>query len=569
MSAVMTGAEIVVRSLVEEGITHIFGQPGAAILSIYDALFKQKAILPVTMRHEENAVHAAMGYTRSSSQVGVAIVNSGPGVTHAVTGLATAYMDSIPLIVIAGQVDTHLIGQDAFQECDAIGITRPCVKHNLMVRDINDLASMLKKAFVIATTGRPGPVLVVLPKDILEASCAFNYPDTVDIRSYKQVEKGHSGQIRKALQLLMSAQRPVIYVGGGVISAAAAEELNALVDQLNYPCTTTLMGLGGYKASSHRNLGMPGLFGTYEANMAMSNSDVVVAIGARFDDSVIPDADQFMAKSRQIIHIDIDPSAISKRVKASIPIVGNVKDVLQEMLSQLKTIELNSDTEALAHWWKCINQWREIRCLRYNESNDLIKPQMVIETLHKVTQGNAYIVSDFGQHQLWAAQYYPFDQPRQWVVSGGLGVTGIGLPYAIGTQIAFPDQPVVYIAGEGGLQVALSELATCQQYEIYPKIIILNNHAQGLSKQWQNSHFGARYAETTGQTEPDFMMLAKAFGHIGLKATQPAEVAAVLQEGLSIKDHVVVMEFDIDPQEQVWSMGVKSQSNGDWNKEVW
>lgn len=569
MSAVMTGAEIVVRSLMAEGVTHIFGQPGAAILAIYDALFKQKTILPVTMRHEENAVHAAMGYTRSTAHVGVAIVNSGPGVTHAVTGLATAYMDSIPLIVIAGQVDSQLIGQDAFQECDAIGVTRACVKHNLMVKDVKDLATMIKKAFVIATTGRPGPVLIVLPKDISAATTAFSYPDTVEIRSYKQVEKGHSGQIRKALQLLMSAQRPVIYAGGGVIAAGAAEELNALVDQLNYPCTTTLLGLGGYKASSHRFLGMPGLFGTYEANMAMSNCDVVIAIGARFDDSVVPDADEFMAKNRQVIHIDIDPSAISKRVKAAIPIVGNVKDVLQEMLSQLQTIHLNAETEALAHWWKCINQWREIRCLRYTESTEVIKPQYVIETLKKMAGNQAYIVSDLGQHQLWTAQYYGFDTPRQWVTAGGLGVAGIGLPYAIGTQIAYPDKPVIYIAGEGSLQVALSELATCQQYHIYPKIIVLNNHAQGLNKQWQNSYFDGRFAETVGQAEPDFMLIAQAFGHVGLKATKPTEVEAVLAEGVTINDKVVVMVFDIDPEEQVWSMGLKGQRADEWNKEVW
>ncbi len=424
MSAPITGAEIVVRCLAEEGVEHVFGYPGGAVLYIYDAIFNQDKFQHILVRHEQAAIHAADAYSRSSQKVGVALVTSGPGVTNAVTGLATAYMDSIPMVVISGQVPSNAIGQDAFQECDTVGITRPCVKHNFLVKDVRDLAATMKKAFYIATTGRPGPVLVDIPKDITIQKCAFEYPKEIEMRSYRPVDKGHSGQIRKAVQLLLQAERPMIYTGGGVILANASPELNKLVDKLGYPCTNTLMGLGGYKASSDKFVGMPGMHGTYEANMAMQHCDVLIAIGARFDDRVIGNPKHFATRTRKIIHIDIDPSSISKRVKVDIPIVGNVKDVLQELLAQLDAVEARPPSPALADWWQQINQWRQRECLKYATSDQVIKPQSVVEKLWQVTGGDAFITSDVGQHQMWAAQYYRFDKPRRWINSGGLGHHG-------------------------------------------------------------------------------------------------------------------------------------------------
>jgi len=554
MSLEMTGAEIVVQCLAEEGVEHVFGYPGGAVLYIYDAIFKQDKFQHILVRHEQAAIHAADAYSRSSLRVGVALVTSGPGVTNAVTGLATAYMDSIPMVVISGQVPSHAIGQDAFQECDTVGITRPCVKHNFLVKNVKDLALTIKKAFFIATTGRPGPVLVDIPKDITMHRCAFTYPKALEMRSYKPIEKGHVGQIRKALQLLLAAERPMIYSGGGVILANAAAELNQLVDRLGFPCANTLMGLGAYRASSDRFLGMPGMHGTYEANMAMQHSDVLIAIGARFDDRVIGNPKHFASHPRKIIHIDIDPSSISKRVKVDIPIVGNVKDVLQELLSQLDASSAQPNTAALPHWWRQIDQWRQRDCLKYSDSESVIKPQSVIEKLWEVTQGDAFVTSDVGQHQMWAAQYYGFDQPRRWINSGGLGTMGVGLPYAMGVQMANPGATVACVTGEASIQMCIQELATCKQYHLTPKIILLNNRFLGMVRQWQQIDYGSRYSESYMDSLPDFNKLAEAFGHVGMRIENPKDIDGALKEAFALKDRLVFMNFITDQTENVWPM---------------
>ncbi|GAB3445831.1 acetolactate synthase 3 catalytic subunit [Massilia solisilvae] len=553
-TAPITGAEIVVRCLAEEGVKHVFGYPGGAVLYIYDAIFKQDKFQHILVRHEQAAVHAADAYSRSSNTVGVALVTSGPGVTNAVTGLSTAYMDSIPMVVITGQVPSHAIGQDAFQECDTVGITRPVVKHNFLVKDVKDLASTMKKAFYIARTGRPGPVLVDIPKDISMAKTMFEYPRDIEMRSYKPVDKGHAGQIRKAVQLLLQAERPMIYAGGGVILANAAPELNKLVDKLGYPVTNTLMGLGGYRAGSDKSVGMPGMHGTFEANMAMQNCDVLIAIGARFDDRVIGNPKHFATNPRKIIHIDIDPSSISKRVKVDIPIVGNVKDVLVELLSQLDATDTKPNGGALKNWWTQINAWRSRECLKYQQSDDVIKPQSVIETLWKVTEGDAFITSDVGQHQMWAAQYYPFNKPRRWINSGGLGTMGVGLPYAMGVQMANPDATVACITGEGSIQMCIQELATCKQYHLTPKIILLNNGYLGMVRQWQQLDYESRYSESYVHSLPDFQKLAEAYGHVGMRITKPADVEGALREAFAMKDKLVFMNFLTDPDENVWPM---------------
>ncbi|HTN65397.1 MAG TPA: acetolactate synthase 3 catalytic subunit [Burkholderiaceae bacterium] len=552
MTLPITGAEIVVRCLAEEGVEHVFGYPGGAVLYIYDAIFKQEKFQHILVRHEQAAVHAADAYSRSSQKVGVALVTSGPGVTNAVTGLSTAYMDSIPMVVISGQVPSSVIGQDAFQECDTVGITRPCVKHNFLVKDVRDLALTIKKAFYIATTGRPGPVLVDIPKDITVQKCVFEYPKELEMRSYKPVDKGHSGQIRKALQLLLQAERPMIYTGGGVILANAAPELNQLVDKLGFPCTNTLMGLGGYRASSDKFVGMPGMHGTYEANMAMQHCDVLIAIGARFDDRVIGNPKHFATRARKIIHIDIDPSSISKRVKVDIPIVGNVKDVLQELLAQLDAIDVK--LPPLTDWWKQIGQWRERECLKYAGSDTDIKPQSVVEKVWQITKGDAFITSDVGQHQMWAAQYYRFDKPRRWINSGGLGTMGVGLPYAMGVQMANPDATVACITGEGSIQMCIQELATCKQYRLTPKIIMLNNRFLGMVRQWQEIEYGSRYSESYMDSLPDFTKLVEAYGHVGMLIDKPADVDGALKEAFAMKDRLVFMNFITDQTENVWPM---------------
>jgi acetolactate synthase-1/2/3 large subunit len=552
--APITGAEIVVRCLAEEGVKHVFGYPGGAVLYIYDAIFKQDKFQHILVRHEQAAVHAADAYSRSSNTVGVALVTSGPGVTNAVTGLSTAYMDSIPMVVITGQVPSHAIGQDAFQECDTVGITRPVVKHNFLVKDVKDLALTMKKAFYIARTGRPGPVLVDIPKDISMHKCVYEYPREIEMRSYRPVDKGHAGQIRKAVQLLLSAERPMIYAGGGVILANAAPELNRLVDKLGFPVTNTLMGLGGYRASSDKFVGMPGMHGTYEANMAMQNCDVLIAIGARFDDRVIGNPKHFASSPRKIIHVDIDPSSISKRVKVDIPIVGNVKDVLTEFLAQLDASDARPNAAGLSGWWKQIAEWRGRECLKYALSDEVIKPQAVIESLWQVTQGDAFITSDVGQHQMWAAQYYPFNKPRRWINSGGLGTMGVGLPYAMGVQMANPDATVACVTGEGSIQMCIQELATCKQYHLTPKIILLNNRFLGMVRQWQQLDYGSRYSESYMDSLPDFEKLAEAYGHVGMRIEKPGDVDGALRDAFAMKDRLVFMNFITDPSENVWPM---------------
>lgn len=550
----LTGAEILVRCLAEEGVEHVFGYPGGAVLYIYDAIFKQDKFQHVLVRHEQAAVHAADAYSRSSNKVGVALVTSGPGVTNAVTGLSTAYMDSIPMVVISGQVPSHAIGQDAFQECDTVGITRPVVKHNFLVKDVKDLAETVKKAFFIARTGRPGPVLVDIPKDISMHKTTFSYPKEVEMRSYKPVDKGHAGQIRKAVQLLLQAERPMIYTGGGVILASASDELNKLVDKLGFPVTNTLMGLGAYRASSENFVGMPGMHGTYEANMAMQHCDVLIAIGARFDDRVIGNPKHFASNPRKIIHVDIDPSSISKRVKVDIPIVGNVKDVLIEFLAQLDASEAKPNVPAVKDWWKQIAEWRGKDCLKFADSDLVIKPQSVVQKLWEVTKGDAFITSDVGQHQMWAAQYYPFDKPKRWVNSGGLGTMGVGLPYAMGVQMANPDATVACITGEGSIQMCIQELATCKQYHLTPKIIMLNNRFLGMVRQWQQIDYGSRYSESYMDSLPNFEKLAEAYGHVGMRIEKPGDVDGALRDAFGMKDKLVFMNFITDQSENVWPM---------------
>ncbi len=552
----LTGAEIVIRCLKAEGVEFIFGYPGGAVLHLYDAIFRQKDVKHILVRHEQGAIHAADGYARATGKCGVALVTSGPGVTNAVTGIATAYMDSIPMVVLTGQVPTHAIGEDAFQECDTVGITRPAVKHNFLVRDVNQLAVTIKKAFHIATTGRPGPVVVDIPKDVSNLPAHFHYPDKISMRSYSPVTKGHGGQIKKALQLLVEAKRPMIYVGGGAILGNASAEVTELVRTLGYPVTNTLMGLGSYPANDKQFVGMLGMHGTVEANMAMQNSDVLLAVGARFDDRVIGNPAHFAAgnPTRKIIHIDVDPSSISKRVRVDIPIVGGVKEVLTEMLSQIKASPHRPDPAALAQWWEQIAAWRAKDCLKYDRAAKIIKPQFVIEKLYELTKGDAYITSDVGQHQMWAAQFYRFDKPRRWINSGGLGTMGVGLPYAMGVKLAFPDAEVACITGEASIQMCIQELSTCKQYHLPVKVVNLNNRYMGMVRQWQEFFHGNRYAESYMDALPDFVKLAEAYGHVGMRIDKPADVEPALREALAMKDRLVFMDFITDQTENVFPM---------------
>jgi acetolactate synthase-1/2/3 large subunit len=549
------GSEILVKSLQAEGVKFLWGYPGGAVLYIYDALYKQDSIEHVLVRHEQAAVHAADGYARATGEVGVALVTSGPGVTNAITGIATAYMDSIPMVIITGQVPTPAIGLDAFQECDTVGITRPIVKHNFLVKDVRDLASTMKKAFHIARSGRPGPVVVDIPKDVSLKTAPFDYPDTIAMRSYNPVRKGHGGQIRKAVQLLLSAKRPYIYTGGGVILGEASQELRVLADLLGFPCTITLMGLGAIPASDPKFLGMLGMHGTYEANMTMQNCDVLLAVGARFDDRVIGNPKHFASVERKIIHVDIDPSSISKRVKVDVPIVGDVKEVLTELTAQIREATARPDARELQAWWSQIAQWRGRECLKYRESSEVIKPQMVVETLHRLTRGtDAYITSDVGQHQMWAAQYYGFDEPRRWINSGGLGTMGVGLPYAMGIKLAKPDADVFCITGEGSIQMCIQELSTCLQYGTPVKVLSLNNRYLGMVRQWQQLDYGGRYSHSYMDALPDFVKLAEAYGHVGLKIESPADVEPALKEAIRLKDRTVFLDIRTDPTENVWPM---------------
>ncbi len=553
----LRGAEILVKALQAEGVQYIWGYPGGAVLHIYDAFYKQDTIQHVLVRHEQAAVHAADGYARATGDVGVALVTSGPGVTNAITGIATAYMDSIPMVIITGQVPTHAIGLDAFQECDTVGITRPIVKHNFLVKDAKHIAETMKKAFHIARSGRPGPVVIDIPKDVSFNKVAYTgYPQSIEMRSYNPVRKGHGGQIRKALQLLMTAKRPYIYTGGGVLLSNASAELRTLVDMLGYPCTNTLMGLGAYPASDKKFLGMLGMHGTYEANNAMQNCDVLLAVGARFDDRVIGNPKHFAQNERKIIHIDIDPSSISKRVKVDIPIVGDVKDVLTELVAMIKESGLKPDVGALGGWWDTIEGWRKRDCMKYSMgSSDVIKPQYVVETLWNMTKdADTYITSDVGQHQMWAAQYYKFDEPRRWINSGGLGTMGVGIPYAMGIKLAKPDSEVFCITGEGSVQMCIQELSTCLQYNTPIKIVSLNNRYLGMVRQWQEFDYEGRYSHSYMDALPNFVKLAEAYGHVGMLIEKPQDVEPALREARKLKDRTVFMDFRTDPTENVFPM---------------
>ncbi len=551
----LSGAEIVSRCLAEEKVDFLFGYPGGAVLPIYDELFKQQQVKHILVRHEQAAVHAADAYARSTDKVGVALVTSGPGVTNAISGIATAYMDSVPMVVLTGQVPTKAIGEDAFQEVDTVGITRPCVKHNILVKRAADIAPAIKKAFFLAATGRPGPVVVDIPKDITLEKTPYFYPKSVELRSYNLVTRGHSGQIRKAVDLLLAAKRPVIYTGGGVIFGNASELLKTLVKKLGYPCTNTLMGLGAFPATDPLSLGMLGMHGTYEANMATQHSDVVLAIGARFDDRVIGNPDHFVAEPKKIIHIDIDPSSISKRVKVDVPIVGDVGEVLKVMIEQIDESKGIQSPQDIQNWWTQINDWRSTDCLKFDQSGDIIKPQAVVQTLYELTKNeDTFITSDVGQHQMWAAQYYKFDHPKRWINSGGLGTMGVGLPYAMGVQFAHPNATVACVTGEASIQMCIQELSTAKQYRLPIKVISLNNRYLGMVRQWQEFFHGNRYSESYMDALPDFVKLAESYGHVGMRIEKPSDVEGALKEALALKDRLVFMDFLTDQTENVYPM---------------
>jgi acetolactate synthase-1/2/3 large subunit len=565
----LSGGEMLMRALKEEGVKLIFGYPGGAVLHIYDALYRQDAVEHILVRHEQAAVHAADGFARSTGDVGVALVTSGPGATNAITGIATAYMDSIPLVVISGNVPSHLIGSDAFQETDMIGCSRPIVKHSFLVRSIDEIPKVMKKAFHIARSGRPGPVVVDVPKDMTAPSekRIFDYPETVQLRSYTPAQKGHAGQVRKALDLLLGAKRPVIYAGGGVILGNASDELTALAKRLGHPVTNTLMGLGSFPGSDDQFIGMLGMHGFYEANQAMHQADVIFAVGARFDDRVTNDPKKFCPNAR-IIHVDIDPASIQKTVsRIEVPLVGPVKTVLKDMSELLVQLDEKPNLEALENWWKTINGWREKQGLWTGDRfvrGKKIMPQDVISTLYEVTHGDAFVCSDVGQHQMFAAQYYKFNKPRRWINSGGLGTMGFGLPSAMGVQLAHPDHAVAVVTGEGSIQMCIEELSTCTQYNMPLKIINLNNGALGMVKQWQDMQYGGRYAASTYQDSlPDFVKLAEAYGHVGMKVTDPSELKSKMEECFSMKDRLVFMDIDIDPDEHVYPMHIATGSMKD------
>ncbi len=549
----LSGAEIFIRCLKEEKVEYLFGYPGGAVLNLYDALDQQNDVKHILVRHEQAATHAADGYARSTGKPGVVLVTSGPGATNAITGIATAYMDSIPMVVFTGQVFTSLIGNDAFQEVDSVGITRPCVKHNFMVKDVKDLAKTIKKAFYIATTGRPGPVVIDIPKDITADKALFDYPESISIRSYNPVVKGHAGQIKRAVEMILNARRPVIYSGGGVVLDGASAELTEFVQMLNFPITSTMMGLGAYPATDKQFLGMLGMHGNYEANMTMHECDVLIAIGARFDDRVTGKIEKFCPTAK-IIHIDIDPASISKNVKVDVPIVGAVGNVLREMFKLLSAIERRPDEQVLSDWWDKIKDWRKTECLKFDTSGEKIKPQAVVQTLYEVTQGNAYVTTDVGQHQMWAAQFYKFDKPHRWITSGGLGTMGFGLPAAMGAQIAHPDETVAVVTGEGSIQMCIQELSTCLQYGLPIKIVNLNNGFLGMVRQWQEFFYGKRYAMSYMESLPDFVKLAESYGHVGMRIDKPEDVKPAMEEAMKLKDRLVFLDYHTDPSENVYPM---------------
>jgi acetolactate synthase-1/2/3 large subunit len=555
MSVELNGAQIVIQSLKDEGVEYIFGYPGGAVLHLYDAIFQQDDVKHILVRHEQGATHAADGYARATGKPGVVLVTSGPGATNAVTGIATAYMDSIPMVIISGQVPSPVIGSDAFQEVDMVGITRPCVKHNFLVKDVSKLAETIKKAFYVATTGRPGPVVIDIPKDITDPriKVPYKYPKKVTIRSYKPEVNGDKEQIKKAVELLLTAQKPIIYSGGGVVLGEASKELIDFAQTLGFPVTNTLMGLGAFPATNKQFVGMLGMHGTYEANMAMHESDVIIAIGARFDDRVTGKLDEFCPYA-QIIHIDVDPASISKTVKVAIPVVGDVKPVLKQMLELIRDSKKKPSKKALESWWNQIDQWRAVQCLEYDRESRLIKPQYVIEQLYEVTKGEAYVTSDVGQHQMWAAQYYPFDKPRRWINSGGLGTMGFGLPAAIGVKLAFPDSDVACVTGDASIQMCIQELSTALQYKTPVKIINLNNSYMGMVRQWQEFSYESRYSHSYMDTIPEFVKLAEAYGHVGMRVDKPEDVRPALEEAFAMKDRTVFMDILTDRTENVYPM---------------
>lgn len=556
----LSGGDMLIRALHDEGVEMIYGYPGGAVLHIYDAIFNQDKVEHILVRHEQAATHAADGYARATGKPGVVLVTSGPGATNAVTGIATAFMDSIPMIVISGQVDSSLIGSDAFQETDMVGISRPIVKHSFMVQNPEDIPMIVKKAFYIATTGRPGPVVIDIPKDITDPMKKFpyQYPDSVKLRSYTVPGKGHTGQIKKAVEILLSAKRPILYTGGGVIQGNGSDLLRTLARKLGHPVTSTLMGLGAYPATDKQFLGMLGMHGTYEANMAMHFSDVVLGIGVRFDDRVTNAIAKFCPGAK-ILHIDIDPASISKTVMADVPIVGSVTAVLEEMLELINASEAKVDKKAIDVWWSQIDSWREKDSLKVTPAdNDVIKPQQVIQAVYEVTNGEAYVSSDVGQHQMFAAQYYKFDQPRRWINSGGLGTMGFGFPAAMGVQLAFPDAVSVCVTGEGSFQMNLQELGTCLQYNLPVKIVCLNNEALGMVKQWQDMQYGGRYSHSTySESLPDFVKLAEAYGHVGVRIEKLSELKEKLKAAFALKDRLVFIDVMVDPMEHVYPMAIK------------
>jgi len=557
----LSGGDMLIRSLADQGVDLIFGYPGGAALHIYDAIFRQKAVKHVLVRHEQAATHAADGYARSTGKAGVVLVTSGPGATNAITGIATAYMDSIPLVVISGQVVSDKIGEDAFQETDMVGVSRPIVKHSFLVKDQRDIPSIVKKAFYIASTGRPGPVVIDVPKDLTNPVDKFDYeyPSNIKIRSYSPAGKGHTGQIKKAVQLLLGARRPVIYAGGGVVQGNAAKQLTELTQLLDFPITNTLMGLGAYPGTGKHFVGMLGMHGTVEANTAMHHADVILAVGARFDDRVTNTPSKF-CPSAKIIHIDIDPASISKTVAADVPIVGAVDLVLDEMLDLVKNAEQKPDTGALQEWWKQIEEWRQRYSILLNpnySAEGMIKPQEVVKTLFDVTNGDAYVTSDVGQHQMFSAQYYLFDEPRRWINSGGLGTMGFGLPAAMGVQMGHRDAAVACVTGEGSIQMCIQELSTCLQYNLPVKIICINNQALGMVKQWQDMQYDGRHSESLYEESlPDFIKLMEAYGHVGMKVTKREELKSKMEECFAMKDKTVFMDIYVDPSEHVYPMHV-------------
>ncbi|EGQ8397094.1 TPA: acetolactate synthase 3 large subunit [Vibrio parahaemolyticus] len=561
MTAMLSGAEMVVQSLIEENVEQIFGYPGGSVLDIYDALHaKTDQIKHVLVRHEQAATHMADGYARATGKPGVVLVCSGPGATNTITGIATAYMDSIPMIVISGNVPNNLIGNDAFQECDIVGVSRPVVKHSFLVKKAEDIPETIKKAFYISTTGRPGPVVIDLPKDVMnpQIKLPYQYPESISMRSYKPTTSGHKGQIKKALKSLIEAKKPVLYVGGGAVISGAHEHILELADKLNLPVVSTLMGLGAFPGTHKNSLGMLGMHGTYEANMAMHEADLIFGIGVRFDDRTTNNLEKYCPNAK-VMHIDIDPSSISKNVKVDLPIVGSAEKVLTTMLGLLAEQDCGNDEAAITKWWDDIQVWRDRQCLSYETSSDRIKPQQVIETLHKLTNGDAYVASDVGQHQMFAALYYPFNKPRRWINSGGLGTMGFGLPAGMGVKFAMPEEEVVVVTGDGSIQMNIQELSTAMQYDIPVKIINLNNRFLGMVKQWQDIIYQGRHSNSYMSSVPDFAAIAEAYGHVGIRIETPDQLEEGLQKALDMKDRLVFVDINVDETEHVYPMQIKGE----------